>query len=201
MKKIFIVFSLIGSLFSNGQEIKQSKLLDFAPLFRFGFQLPVHTGNNFFNNDLTSGFGFHSNISLVRIYQFRLGVGYEFQQLGMANPEAIGNFESVNFNAYYYFLEFEIPIEPKFQINPTLSYGETNLNYKQLQGGNTLAKQSMEEIRLGGYATYYLNRTFSIYSGLHFSHIFNGDLNASPENKDYFGKGNKIILSIGIEIH
>ena len=74
-------------------------------------------------------------------------------------------------------------------------------NYKENTGRSILAKQSLEEIRLGSYINYNLNKTFAGYAGLHFSHFYNSNLNASPENKDYFGKGNKFIISLGILIH
>ena len=117
------------------------------------------------------------------------------------NSNVIGNFDYINSNTYQYILEYEIPITTKFDLNPTLSYGQCNYNYKENTGGSVLAKQFLEEIRIGSYLNYSLNKTFSGYTGIHFSHFYNSNLVATSENKEYFGKGNKFILSLGILIH
>jgi hypothetical protein len=200
MKKIFILIILFFCIMTFGQKETKTKIIDFYPAFRYGFQLPIHTGDNYFAKDLSSGFGFHSTLSLVKIYNFRLSLGYEFQKLKVENPNIIGNFDFINSNTYQYILEYEIPINSKFELNPTISYGQCQFNYKENTGGSILAKQNLEEIRFGSYINYSLNKTFAGYAGFHFSYFYNSDLNAASENKDYFGKGNKFIISIGILI-
>ena len=201
MRKIFIIIIILSSISVFSQRETKTKIVDFYPAFRFGFQLPIHFGDNYFSKDLSSGFGFHSTLSLVKIYNFRLSLGYEFQKLRVEYSDKIGNFDFINSNTYQFILEYEIPLNSKFDINPTISYGQCRFNYKENTGGSILAKQNLEEIRLGSYINYNLNKTFAGYAGLHFSHFYNSDLNATPENKDYFGKGNKFIISIGILIH
>lgn len=201
MRKIFIIIIILSSISVFSQRETKTKIVDFYPAFRFGFQLPIHFGDNYFSKDLSSGFGFHSTLSLVKIYNFRLSLGYEFQKLRVENSDKIGNFDFINSNTYQFILEYEIPLNSKFDLNPTISYGKCRFNYKENTGGSILAKQNLEEIRLGSYINYNLNKTFAGYAGLHFSHFYNTDLNATPENKDYFGKGNKFIISIGILIH
>ncbi len=201
MRKIFIIIIILSSISVFSQRETKTKIVDFYPAFRFGFQLPIHFGDNYFSKDLSSGFGFHSTLSLVKIYNFRLSLGYEFQKLRVENSDKIGNFDFINSNTYQFILEYEIPLNSKFDLNPTISYGKCRFNYKENTGGSILAKQNLEEIRLGSYINYNLNKTFAGYAGLHFSHFYNSDLNATPENKDYFGKGNKFIISIGILIH
>lgn len=201
MRKIFIIIIILSSISVFSQRETKTKIVDFYPAFRFCFQLPIHFGDNYFSKDLSSGFGFHSTLSLVKIYNFRLSLGYDFQKLRVENSDKIGNFDFINSNTYQFILEYEIPLNSKFDINPTISYGQCRFNYKENTGGSILAKQNLEEIRLGSYINYNLNKTFAGYAGLHFSHFYNSDLNATPENKDYFGKGNKFIISIGILIH
>lgn len=201
MRKIFIIIIILSSISVFSQRETKTKIVDFYPAFRFGFQLPIHFEDNYFSKDLSSGFGFHSTLSLVKIYNFRLSLGYEFQKLRVENSDKIGNFDFINSNTYQFILEYEIPLNSKFDLNPTISYGKCRFNYKENTGGSILAKQNLEEIRLGSYINYNLNKTFAGYAGLHFSHFYNSDLNATPENKDYFGKGNKFIISIGILIH
>lgn len=201
MRKIFIIIIILSSISVFSQRETKTKIVDFYPAFRFGFQLPIHFGDNYFSKDLSSGFGFHSTLSLVKIYNFRLSLGYEFQKLRVENSDKIGNFDFINSNTYQFILEYEIPLNSKFDINPTISYGQCRFNYKENTGGSILAKQNLEEIRLGSYINYNLNKTFAGYAGLHFSHFYNSNLNASPEKKDYYGKGNKFIISLGILIH
>lgn len=201
MRKIFIIIVILSSALVFSQKETKTKIIDFYPAFRFGFQTPIQFGNNYFSKDLNSGFGFHSTLSLVKIYNFRLSLGYEFQKLKVENSNAIGNFDFINSNTYQYILEYEIPVNLKFELNPTISYGQCQFNYKENTGGSILAKQSLEEIRFGSYFNYSLNKTFVGYAGLHFSHFYNSDLNTTPENKDYFGKGNKFIITLGILIH
>ena len=201
MRKIFIIIIILSSISVFSQRETKTKIVDFNPAFRFGFQLPIHFGDNYFSKDLSSGFGFHSTLSLVKIYNFRLSLGYEFQKLRVENSDKIGNFDFINSNTYQFILEYEIPLNSKFDLNPTISYGQCRFNYKENTGGSILAKQNLEEIRLGSYINYNLNKTFAGYAGLHFSHFYNSNLNASPEKKDYYGKGNKFIISLGILIH
>ncbi|WP_288984654.1 hypothetical protein [uncultured Flavobacterium sp.] len=199
MRKIFIII-ILSSTLTFGQKETKTKIIDFYPAFRYGFQLPIHTGDNYFAKDLSPGFGFHSTLSLVKIYNFRLSLGYEFQKLIINNSSAIGNFDFINSNIFQYILEYEFPISAKFELNPTIGYGQFNYNYKENTGGSILARQYLEEIRIGSYINYSLNKTFAGYAGFHFSHFYNSELEATSENKNYFGKGNKFIISIGILI-
>jgi hypothetical protein len=201
MKNKLILIILFFCTMTFGQKETKRKIIDFSPAFRFGYQLPLQFGDNYFAKDLGSGFGFHSSLSLIKIYDFRISLGYEFQKLRVENSNAIGNFDYINSNTYQYILEYEIPINSKFELNPTISYGQCQFNYKENTGGSILARQNLEEIRFGSYINYSLNKTFAGYVGLHFSHFYNSNLNATPENKDYFGKGNKFIISLGILIH
>ena len=159
MRKIFIIIFVLSSTLAFSQKEAKNKIVDFNPAFRFGFQLPIQFGNNYFSKDLSSGFGFHSTLSLVKIYNFRLSLGYEFQKLKVENSNAIGNFDYINSNSYQYILEYEIPLNSKLELNPTISYGQCQFNYKENTGGSILAKQSLEEIRLGSYINYNLNKT------------------------------------------
>jgi hypothetical protein len=36
---------------------------------------------------------------------------------------------------------------------------------------------------------------------LHYAFLYNDDIKASPADEDYFGKGKKLVLSLGILIH
>mgnify|MGYP006182936899 FL=1 len=201
MRKTLIIIIIFFGSFVFSQEDNKTKIIDFSPAFRYGFQLPILFGDNYFAKDLNSGFGFHTTLSLIKIYNFRLSLGYEFQKLKVENSDAIGNFDFINSNTYQYILEYEVPINSKFVLNPTVSYGQCQFNYKENIGKSILAKQNLEEIRFGSYINYSLNKTFAGYAGLHFSHFYNSDLNASAENKDYFGTGNKFVLTLGILIH
>ena len=75
MKKIFILTILLFCSMLFGQKESKTKIIDFYPAFRLGLQTPIHLGNNFFTKDINSGFGFHSTLSLVKIYKFRLSLG------------------------------------------------------------------------------------------------------------------------------
>lgn len=202
MKKLFIlIWVLLCSMVFGQEATKNKKIIDFYPSFRFGFQLPVHTGTNLFAKEYRATLGFHSTLSLVKFYNFKISLGYEFQKLNLENQNAVGKLDYINTNSYLYILEYEVPLNYQFVINPTASYGLSNLNYKEIEGHSSLAKQTMEEIRVGTFVDYRFDKTFSFYSGLHFAHMFNADLKASPENKNYFGKGNKCIFTVGILIH
>ena len=149
MKKIFVLTIMLFYSVIFGQKETKTKIIDFNPAFRYGFQSPIHFGDNYFAKDLSSGFGFHSTLSLVKIYNFRLSLGYEFQKLRVENSDKIGNFDFINSNTYQFILEYEIPLNSKFDLNPTISYGQCRFNYKENTGGSILAKQSLEEIEPG----------------------------------------------------
>lgn len=196
MKNIFLfILFLINSLLFGQKHIEP---ISFEKSFRMGLQTAVQFGNNVFAKDFDSGLGFNSSMSIVKIYGVKLTFGFEFQRLRLTNAETIGNLAYINNNNYFVMLEYELPINDKFEINPTLSYAYSVMNYKD--NGNILAKQKGNEIRLGSYLNYQLNKTFAGYFGIHYAYFFNSNLSASSEDKDYFGQGNKIVFSIGIEI-
>jgi hypothetical protein len=203
MKRKYLVMVLVAwsSLGLQAQKVKKQPWIDFNPAFRFGFQYPQLVGSNFFADDLTESLGFHSSLSLVKIANFRATVGWELQGYRNNNPNRIGNFSHIQSSTALFQVEYEHPLNGRWVLNPTLAYGQSRITYRATRSGTTLARQSWEEIRLGSYANYSFDKTFVGYVGLHYAFLYNSDIKASPADEDYFGRGNKLVLSLGILIH
>lgn len=197
MKKI-IVLALITFLSAFSQE--KTKIISFDPSLRIGLQLPVQFGNTVFAKDFSPSFGYHTSLPLFKIYNFNIVIGYEFQKMNLNNKNRIGNFSHLNINTYQIIVEYPITVNQNLNLIPDVTYGANNLNYKGYITGS-IAKQHGNEINIGSRISYYLNQTFSGYFGLHYAHFYNSNLNANQDNQNYFGIGNRIQFSIGIEIH
>lgn len=198
MKKIACILTLILSLAATAQKTKKAPLIEFAPDFRFGAQVPVYFGNNYFSNDFESSTGIQSTLSLAKFKNFRLTIGFDYHQLKLKNIEPIGDFSHVNIKTLSFMIEYEKRINKFFTISPTVSLGFCDLNYVD-QG--IIAVQHGNEIKTGAYVSRSLNKTFAAFAGVHYAYFFNSNLTATPENKDYFGKSNKVVFSVGIQIH
>lgn len=201
VKNLILVILGCFSLAVQGQKIKKEPWIDFYPAFRFGFQYPKLVGSNFFADDLTESMGFHSSLSLVKIANFRATVSWELQGYRNTNPNRIGNFSHIQSSTALFQVEYEHPLKGAWVLNPTLAYGQSRMTYRATRSGSTLARQSWEEIRLGSYVNYSFSKTYVGYAGLHYAFLYNDDLKASPADEDYFGSGNKLVLSLGILIH
>jgi hypothetical protein len=199
MKNIVFSLLVLFSVTVSGQKTKKQPLIEFQPDFRFGIQVTSHSGTNFFSNDMDSNIGIQSTLSLAKVKNFRLTMGYDFYQLKLKNKEALGNFSQINMKTILFMLEYEKKFNKLYSLSPTLSIGFSDLNY--VNQGMILAVQHGNEIKAGAYGSISLNKTFAAFAGLHYAHYFNSNLSATQENKDYFGKSNKIVFSVGIQIH
>lgn len=198
MKKIVYVFFLFYSISISAQKTKKKPFIEFQPDFRFGLQAPAYFGNNFFANDFKETIGVQSTLSLAKAKNFRLGLSFDIQRLNLTNTEIIGAFRHVTIKTTSIIIEYEKKINKLNTISPTLSFGFNDVNYRN---EGIIASQYGNELKTGFYFSRSLDKTFAVFAGLHYAYYFNSNLNATPENTEYFGHSNKVVLSIGIQIH
>ncbi len=198
MRKIVFVFVLFCSIAASAQKSKKKPLIEFQPEFRLGIQAPRFFGNNYFANDFKESIGVQTTLTLAKVKNFRFGLGFDVQKLHLQNPEIIGAFSHVNIKTTSILIEYEKKANNLFTISPTISIGVNDVNYRD---EGIIASQYGNELKVGSYFSRNLDKTFAVFGGLHYAYYFNANLNASQENKDYFGHSNKVVLSIGIQVH
>lgn len=194
MKKIILLFTLLcNSMFSQH---KVQPITSFSSL-RIGITAPFHFGSNSLNNDTSNKIGFFTSVSLIKVYNYNLSFGFDSQKYTI-NDRFLGNFNYINKNSYLFQIDYKLKINPKFDLFPNIAYAISNLNY--INEGSKQAIQNGNEIRIGGTIDYKLNTTFSTYVGLNYIY-YHSNLNATEENKKYYGQSNSIQLSLGFKIN
>ena len=162
-----------------------------------GIITPFHFGNNSLNKDTSNNIGFTLNTTILKVYEYRLGVGFESIKYKV-NDNFFGNYDYINKYSYVFKLDYEINLNEQFKLFPNIAYSICGLNYKHLDSRQAI--QRGNEIRLGATIDYKLNDTFSTFIGLNYIR-FHNNLNATEENKKFYGQSNSIQLSLGFKIN
>lgn len=194
-KNILLVLLLISQSFYC-QESSQIKKVNFENYFRFNLVLPFQTGNHSLAKDFDSNVGVNANLSLVSFEEFSFNIGYEFSQYKVTNFSNIGAIDYVNFSVIYGEIDYDIKVYNYLKLIPNIGYGYVRNNYKS--SGRKFGVQEGTELRLGTMLNYNFTETFSTFIG--FNYIFtNLNINTNKDYEDYFGKANRVQISLGIK--
>ncbi|SHO72913.1 hypothetical protein [Flavobacterium cucumis] len=196
MKKITSLLLFVYGI-SYCQDIKHDKIIDLEPSMRIGVVMPIHFGNNMISNEFKNNIGFSSNFSFLKIYDLKLSFGFEYQKYNETNS-SIGNISHINKYSYSIQSDYTLNLNPKYAIIPYVNYAYTDLNYKN--SVNIIAKQKGNEIKIGSYLDYKLNNTYSIYIGFNYYKLIN-NIEASSQDKKYYGTSDAFQISFGIELN
>ncbi|WP_298118976.1 hypothetical protein [Flavobacterium sp.] len=199
MKKYILYLILFSNLVFSQISKKKEPFFNFEPKLKVSLIAPFNFGNNHFAKDYRNNLGFGINVSLLRIKKYSFSLGYDFKRYTSENKEIIGDFGFINASSTYFQTEYIINYNKEIQIHPFVGYSGVISNFKD-EEKTTLAKQIGNEIRVGSAIDYKLNKVFSAFFSFHYAYYFN-DLNASTENKKYFGKSNMVQFSVGLEIN
>jgi len=194
MKKILLLFMLFCNCIYSQHKIKPISYFSSA---RISITAPFHFGNNSLNNDTSNNIGFNTSVSLIKVYQYTLSLGFEIQKYRV-NDTFLGNFKNINKNSFLFQLDYKLKLNSKFNMFPNVAYTICNLNY--VNEDYKQAIQNGNEIRFGGTIDYKLNNTFSSYVGLNYIY-YHSNIKAIEENKKYYGQSNSIQLSLGLKIN
>lgn len=196
MKKVLFLFLLVFKI-SISQEIKQNKIIDLEPSMRVGIIKPLHFGNNIISKEFNNSIGFTGNFSFIKIFDLKLSVGFDFQKYNEKNS-SIGNISHINKFSYTLQSDYSIDLNSKYAIIPFIHYAFTNINFKN--SSSILAKQNGNEIKVGSYLDYKMNNTYSLFIGFNYCKFIN-NINATKQNKSYYGASNAIQITLGIELN
>ncbi|WP_298141037.1 hypothetical protein [Flavobacterium sp.] len=199
MKKYILYLILFSNLVFSQISKKKEPFFNFEPKLKVSLIAPFNFGNNHFAKDYRNNLGFGINVSLLRIKKYSFSLGYDFKRYTSQNKEIIGDFGFINTSSTYFQTEYIINYNKEIQIHPFVGYSSVISNFKD-EEKTTLAKQIGNEIRVGSAIDYKLNKVFSAFFSFHYAYYFN-DLNASTDNKKYFGKSNMVQFSVGLEIN
>lgn len=191
----FLKLAIVLLLFVSFTTFAQDGL-KIKPVGRIYVLHPFHQGNNALAEAYSSGIGFGGQFFLPKFKNFRLGFGGEYIPYKVENESLIATISSSRYTTAYGLLSYDIVINEKFMLNPTIGFGPSSLSLKSRQ--RKIDPQNGSEFRIGVYSDYTFSPHFAGFVGINYiSNSFT--INTHPDYEDYFGKANSIQVSLGLK--
>lgn len=183
---------------SYGQEKKTKSILTFKPEFSLYAIAPINFGDNYLAKANKPHIGIGANFNFVKVYDFKLGVGYDYISHSITDITRAGNIGSSRYNSFYGLLAYEIKLSNKFYLQPYLGLGTVNLNFKS--GSKSFGHQTGNDFRIGCNFNYKLDKIVSTFIGIGFIST-NYDINTAPEFMSFYDNSKMLQINIGIKIN
>jgi hypothetical protein len=193
MKRIGLLLILVFQL-GFGQTEQNNKVK-----FKGNFGLELKSNYYFGDNYLAKGhknpaIGFAFNWNFLEYKKFKLGVSFEKNTLQVIDYSIGGFIDKSNITVYNSNLSYQIPINAKLALEPSIFYGQ--LFIKQKNGSKNYGVQNGNDLGIGVCLNYRLNKSIQVYSNVALSHYFL-TANTSQEFENYFNSSNSLSLSLG----
>lgn len=198
MKKIIVLLLCVfcQQIWSQNKVKKETIFSD--SYLRLGTIKPNQIGNHSMSKDFESKFGFAASLYLIKYKKFRLGGGAEFSQYNVTDKSKIGEVSYLNSSTFYFTICYDFALSNKIIIQPSVGYGNENLNLSSIN--KKFTTQNGNEIRIGSYLDYRLNRSFAIFVSVNYISS-SLEVDTSEEYKDYFGKAQQVQIGLGFKIY
>lgn len=198
MKRYLFILVFLGfGLFAQSQNKK--KIFNFEPKMRLGVFTPIEFGNTALKKYYSSPIGIDGNFTLFKLYGIEFTGGITYANYNYNQQPNFLDYQMSRQTLLYGQLSYSFELQKKFDLSPSFSLGIEQLSHRE--GSTVLARQSGINTRIGAYLDYKLNRTFSFYSGLHFS-ITNYNLKDGVSSyRNQYHSSNSLIFSLGVEFN
>jgi len=198
MKRYLVILAVIGiGLFAQAQNKK--KVFNLEPKMRLGIFTPIEFGNTALNKYYNTPIGFEGNFTLFKLYDVEFTGGITYANYKYNQQPDFLDYQISRQTLLYGQLAYSIELNKKFDVSPSCSLGLERLSHRE--GSNVLVRQTGVNTRIGAYLDYKLNKTFSLYSGLHLSHTnYSMEDGVSSYSKQYHSS-NSVIFSLGFEFN
>ena len=195
MNKIVLVI-LFCNQFSYSQEKKQQVKFHFES--RLNAILPINLGNNYLAKSNEASLGVALSFNFIKMYNFKLGGGYDFIPYSITDVSTGGNINSSRYNSIYAGLAYEIPIIKKVNLEPYIGIGSSKINLKS--DNQSFGHQTGTDFRIGFNLDYELNDYFAFFMGTAFVKT-KFDVNTSPEFVSFYDNSSLIQINIGMKFN
>lgn len=197
MKYSFLII-LFCLKISYGQEKKTKSILTFKPEFSLYAIAPNNFGDNYLAKANKPHIGIGANFNFVKVYDFKLGMGYDYIYYSITDVSRAGNIGSSRYNSFYGILAYEINLSNEISIHPYLGLGGVNLNFKS--GNRGFGHQTGTDFRIGCNIDYKLDKTISAFAGIGYvSTKYN--IYTAPEYISFYDISKMLQINIGIKIN
>ncbi|TDW51992.1 hypothetical protein EV144_101672 [Flavobacterium sp. 270] len=196
--KYNVLLFLLFLQFSYGQETENKRPVKFNHDIRINALVPFNSGDNFLAKANDPQFGIGVNFSFLRIYDFKLGAGYDYIYYNTTDITRAGNVENARFNSVYGDISYEIKIIKKLNIEPYFGIGSDKINFKSQD--RNYGHQTGNDFIIGFNTDYQLAKRLSAFVGLCYLES-KLDINTSPEFVSFYKNSKMLQLNIGLKIH
>ncbi|KQX15480.1 hypothetical protein ASC72_00970 [Flavobacterium sp. Root420] len=159
---------------------------------------PVNYGDNFLAKSNKANIGVGINFSFLKIYDFKLGIGYDYIYYSTTDITRAGNVDNSRYNTVYGDIAYEIKILDKLQIEPYFGLGSTKINFTS--DNRNFGHQTGNDFRVGFNTDYKLNRKLSAFVGLCYLQS-KLDINTTPELISFYDNSKMLQINIGLKIN
>ena len=193
MKRIALLLILVFQL-SIGQT-EQNNNFKFKANFGLELKYNYFSGDNYLaKGHENPAIGFDINWNFLEYKKFKLGISFEKSTLQVIDYSIGGVIDKSIITVYNSNLSYQIPINAKLSLEPSIFYGQ--LFIKQKNGSKNYGVQNGNDLGMGTCVNYKLNKYIQVYSKLALSRYFL-TVNTSQEFENYFNSSNCLSLSLG----
>ena len=196
--KLKVLFFLFFIQFLYSQKTENQNLVKFNHDIRVNIIIPSNSGENFLAQANDNKIGIGTNFSFLRIYNFKLGAGYDFIPYSSTDITRTGNISGSEFHIAYGDVSYEVKIVERLNIEPYIGYGGAKLKFKS--DGRNFGNQTGNNFRIGFNADYKLTKRLSGFIGLSYLES-KLDIKTSPEFISFYDNAKMIQMNIGLKIH
>ncbi|TDP03428.1 hypothetical protein [Flavobacterium sp. 245] len=196
--KLKVLFFLFFLQFSYSQETENKKPVKFNHDIRINAIIPSNFGDNFLAKANNAKLGVGTNFSFLRIYDFKLGAGYDFIPYSTTDITFAGNIKRSEFHTVYADIAYEIKITEKLNIEPYIGFGGAKLKFES--DGRSFGNQKGNNFRIGFNTDYKLAKRLSAFVAICYLES-KLDINTSPEFVSFYDNAKMFQFIIGLKIH
>ena len=101
---------------SYGQDKKTKSIVTIKPELIFYIRAPNNLGDNYLAKANDSKIGIGTNLNLIEVQHFKLGMGHDYISYSVTDVSKAGNYKSSRYNAFYGTLGYEIKLSNDFKV-------------------------------------------------------------------------------------
>lgn len=172
--------------------------LHFDTVWRLYYVLPNQIGNSVYAEAYDAKFSLGTSFGLLEYSNFKLSVGFEFEQYNITDVSKASNFDFISKYAFFGIVSYDFHLGDNIMVVPQIGYGSSDIHHKMRS--ERVANQGGTHFRVGCFGDYSLGNNFAFFIGIHYINS-TFDVSTNDEFKKYFEKSNQLQLTLGIKVY